>query len=525
MKVGKINSSQDGIIFDTNGEVQCLSSGHGNVPKILINEKEIHNTLQPGHDTNNQGGGNSMTKKHSWDIIKQINDSKESGGQQPYQQNRVYDADGILPTLNTGNGGNTVHKIKVKSATKEGFEIAKEGDSINYSQPNSKTRRGRVGVGVAQTLDTQVNQSVVVAQRGRGENNAQQLEQRQDDNTNTLTGVQKDNMLLLEGSIRRLSEIECERLQGFKDNHTKFGNYDGVVKEISRTQRYKMCGNAVTVDIVELIVRKLLPHDEIVLIDLFSGIGGFAEGLSRAGFKISNHYFSEIDRHAIANYKYNFPNAEYIGSVTDVSGHDVRAKHPTAKIFVTGGFPCQDISIAGKRKGLESGTRSSLLFEAGRIINELQCEYFLIENVKGLSSVNEGTGIIKTITFLTYLNSDHPQYTVDGQLFNTKWILPQNRERYYFIGCIRTGCSKRIFPITENDFGASEGAGDTTTVRTITGGGAFGRDAQQHDTTACVNNYGVIRDTEISTAIDANYHKGTDFHGARTLIRNKNKKQ
>ena len=57
MKVGKINSSQDGIIFDTNGEVQCLSSGHGNVPKILINEKEIHNTLQPGHDTNNQGGG------------------------------------------------------------------------------------------------------------------------------------------------------------------------------------------------------------------------------------------------------------------------------------------------------------------------------------------------------------------------------------------------------------------------------------------------------------------------------------
>lgn len=57
MKVGRINSSQDGIVFDTNGEVQCLSSGHGNVPKILINEKDIHHSLQSGYDTNNQGGG------------------------------------------------------------------------------------------------------------------------------------------------------------------------------------------------------------------------------------------------------------------------------------------------------------------------------------------------------------------------------------------------------------------------------------------------------------------------------------
>ena len=114
--------------------------------------------------------------------------------------------------------------IKVKSATKSGYEEAKEGDSINFSMPNSETRRGRVGVGVAQTLDTQVNQSV-----------------------------------LLEGlRIRRLTEIECERLQGFPDNWTKFGNYDGVVKQISKTHRYKMCGNAVTTDIVELIGKKLL---------------------------------------------------------------------------------------------------------------------------------------------------------------------------------------------------------------------------------------------------------------------------
>lgn len=134
--------------------------------------------------------------------------------------------DGISNTLTGVQKDNLVlieNNIQVKSGTKDGFETAQPGDSINLSMPNSKTRRGRVGVGVAQTLDTQANQSV-----------------------------------LLQGNIRRLTEIECERLQGFPDDWTKYGNYDGEIKEISRTQRYKMCGNAVTRDVVELIGRKLL---------------------------------------------------------------------------------------------------------------------------------------------------------------------------------------------------------------------------------------------------------------------------
>lgn len=157
-------------------------------------------------------------------MIKQINDNKESGGVQPYQQNRVYDTDGILPALPAQMSCGT-HAIQIKSNTKTGYEEAKEGDTINFSQPKSKTRRGRVGVGVgvAQTLDTQVNQAAII-----------------------------------EGNIRRLTEIECERLQGFPDNWTKYGDYDGQVKEISRTQRYKMIGNSVTVSIVELIGKKLL---------------------------------------------------------------------------------------------------------------------------------------------------------------------------------------------------------------------------------------------------------------------------
>ena len=148
--------------------------------------------------------------------------------------------------------------IQVNSATKRGYELATEGDSVNLSVPTSKTRRGRVGKGVAQTLDTQCNQAVIAAMRGRNPNNTsdrtagsatqQMLEINGNGTTNTLTSVQKDN-LVVTNKIRRLTPIECERLQGFPDDWTKFGN-EG---EISDSQRYKMCGNAVTVDVVKAV--------------------------------------------------------------------------------------------------------------------------------------------------------------------------------------------------------------------------------------------------------------------------------
>ena len=116
--------------------------------------------------------------------------------------------------------------LKISNATQKGYEEATVGDSINYSNPNSKTRNGRVGKGRANTLDTSCSQAVV------------------------------------QDRIRRLTPIECERLQGFPDNHTAKGNYDGEVKEMSNTQRYKQCGNAVTVDVVQAIAERLHPMFE-----------------------------------------------------------------------------------------------------------------------------------------------------------------------------------------------------------------------------------------------------------------------
>ena len=104
-------------------------------------------------------------------------------------------------------------KVKVMEATKKGYAIATEGDSINLSVPSSKTRRGRVGRGIAQTLDT---------------------------------GMQQHT--LQNSKIRRLTPTECERLQGFPD---------GWTEGLSDTQRYKCLGNAVTTNVVSEVIRSI----------------------------------------------------------------------------------------------------------------------------------------------------------------------------------------------------------------------------------------------------------------------------
>ena len=122
---------------------------------------------------------------------------------------------------------------------------------------------------------------------------------------------------------------------------------------------------------------------EINLLDLFSGIGGFHLGLERAGFKV-NAYNSEIDKYAIDVYKHNFKNSTYVGSVTDV-----RAEQLPRIDAITFGSPCQDFSLAGKRKGM-GGHRSSLIAEAIRLIDECRPSFFIWENVKGTFSSNDG---------------------------------------------------------------------------------------------------------------------------------------
>ena len=189
--------------------------------------------------------------------------------------------------------------------------------------------------------------------------------------------------------------------------------------------------------------------DKPILLDLFSGIGGFYKGLSDAGFTFEKHYFSEIDKHAIAVYKYHFKHAIYVGSVESIH----RGTMPRPNI-ITFGSPCQDFSLAGQRKGLE-GQRSSLIGQAIRLIAEFRPDFFIWENVKGVFSSNDGTDFWAVIKAF----ADIGGYRLEWQLLNTAWLLPQSRERIYLIGNLaKAGRSfKELFPFRESDFIPDEG--------------------------------------------------------------------
>ena len=177
------------------------------------------------------------------------------------------------------------------------------------------------------------------------------------------------------------------------------------------------------------------------IIDLFSGIGGFALGFQRAEYKFTEHYFSEINKKAIANYKHNFPNAKYIGDITSIHGGDF-----TGIDIITFGSPCQDFSLAGKRKGLK-GTKSSLIKYAITLIAQFRPSVFIWENVKGAFSSNAGADFWAIMQAFANLGD----YTIEWQLLNTSWLLPQNRERIYLVGHLAGRSIPGIFPIGEDD--------------------------------------------------------------------------
>ena len=115
-------------------------------------------------------------------------------------------------------------------------------------------------------------------------------------------------------------------------------------------------------------------------LDLFSGIGGFALGAYWAGLRFDGHYFSEVDNYAIRVYQQRFPDAIGLGDIRKIRGQDL----PKGDWITCGGFPCQDISVAGKGAGL-AGERSGLWFEYARLIGEIQPQYAIMENVGALS--------------------------------------------------------------------------------------------------------------------------------------------
>lgn len=147
----------------------------------------------------------------------------------PTKQRLEINPDEVSNTLTSVQKDNyVVQKLLIREAVKKGYNVAEEGDSVNFLYPNSKTRRGRVGKQIANTLQAgEPNQGVVVREAG-------------DSGESKLT-------------IRKFTPLESWRIQGFTDEQFYKARQDGV----SDTQLYKQAGNAVTVNVIEAIAKKL----------------------------------------------------------------------------------------------------------------------------------------------------------------------------------------------------------------------------------------------------------------------------
>ena len=206
-------------------------------------------------------------------------------------------------------------------------------------------------------------------------------------------------------------------------------------------------------------------------IDWFAGIGGFRRGMELAGHECVG--FCEFDKFATASYismhlltdeqrkkldelpqkkrqkeilKDEYRNGEwYANDVRRVCADDI----PKADCWCFG-FPCQDISVAGKQLGFQ-GNRSSLFFRVMYLIGQLKEEdkptYLFIENVKNLLSVNGGWDFAKLL-----IEMEQGGYDAEWQVLNSKdFGVPQNRERCFIIGHIRGRSTAKVFPVERTD--------------------------------------------------------------------------
>lgn len=206
-------------------------------------------------------------------------------------------------------------------------------------------------------------------------------------------------------------------------------------------------------------------------IDFFAGIGGFRKGMELAGHKCVG--FCEFDKFATASYismhlltqkqreslekvplkkrqkeilKEEYRNGEwYANDIRRVYARDI----PRADCWCFG-FPCQDISVAGKQIGFQ-GNRSSLFFRVMYLIGQLEEEnkptYLFIENVKNLLSVNGGWDFARLL-----VEMDREGYDAEWQVLNSKdFGVPQNRERCFIIGHLRGRSTAKVFPVERTD--------------------------------------------------------------------------
>lgn len=210
---------------------------------------------------------------------------------------------------------------------------------------------------------------------------------------------------------------------------------------------------------------------------MFSGIGGFRQGLEYAGHECVGH--CEIDKYAHKLYS-SYYDTENKGEVYYDDATTIDPKGLPDFDIITGGFPCQAFSIAGSRGGFED-TRGTLFFDIARVIEYKRPKLVFLENVKGLLNHAKGETFRVILTTLDDLG-----YDVEWMVLNSKdYGVPQNRERVFIIGHLRGQRRRKVFPLTISN----------------------GKDTRRTG-------------EDLSYCLDANYWKGTNttLKGRRQLI-------
>ena len=206
----------------------------------------------------------------------------------------------------------------------------------------------------------------------------------------------------------------------------------------------------------------------LTAVSLFAGVGGFDLAMERNGINVVASV--EIDKHAAGILAKRFPKSTILNDVQKVSGNELRsAGFIPGRGILTGGFPCQDLSVAGKRAGL-AGARSGLYWEIVRIIEETGPEWVVLENVPGLLSSNNGNDFGVVVGALVDRGYGVSWRVLDAQHFG----VPQRRRRV-FIVARRAGdtasCAKVLFERTSVQRDTSTGGTPGQEVTGDTGQG------------------------------------------------------
>lgn len=197
---------------------------------------------------------------------------------------------------------------------------------------------------------------------------------------------------------------------------------------------------------------------------LFAGIGGFDLGFERAGMSCA--WRSEIDKGCNALVEKRRPHIKNLGDVRNVT----KRRAGTADV-VCGGFPCQDLSVAGKRKGL-AGERSGLWFEFHRVIEECRPRWVVVENVPGLLSSQEGGDFTVVLRGLDELG-----YCVAGRVLDAQYFgVPQRRRRVFLVASLGNTSSVQVLFEPESMQGNFEAGGEEredATAYSLSGFGGY----------------------------------------------------